>query len=342
MLIVLRSDASDADQSRVIELIASLGLQSQNIVGSQRRAIAVVGNDGRVDGARFSALAGVEEVIHISRPYRMVAREWRPESSIVQLPGGLSVGGKEILVVAGPCSVESEAQIFATARAVKAAGAAALRAGAFKPRTSPYAFQGLGLPGLTLLAAVRRETGLLIVTEAMDEEGLDQVAELADVIQIGARNMQNFALLKRAGRAGKPVLLKRGMAASLTDLLLSAEYVLTEGNPDVILCERGIRGFDGAARNLFDVNAIPAVKSLSHLPIIADPSHATGKRAMVPAAARAAVAAGADGLLIEAHVNPDEALSDGAQSLYPEQLVLLLEEVRGIAAVLGRSVAVPR
>ena len=339
MLIVLRSDASAADRARVVALIESLGFQSQSITGAQRTAIAVVGNDGRIDPARFSALPGVDEVVHISRPYRMVAREWRPESTIVRLPGGRSVGGTEILVVAGPCSVESEAQIFATARAVKAAGGVALRAGAFKPRTSPYAFQGLGQAGLELLAAVRRETGLLIVTEAMDEAGLEQVAELADVIQIGARNMQNFALLKRAGRAGKPVLLKRGMAASLSDLLLSAEYVLTEGNPDVILCERGIRGFDGAARNLFDVNAIPAVKALSHLPIFADPSHATGKRAMVPAAARAAVAAGADGLLIEVHVNPDAALSDGAQSLYPEQFALLLEEIRGIAAVVGRRVA---
>ena len=339
MLIVLRSDASAADRARVVALIESLGFQARGIEGVQRGAIVVVGNDGRVDPARFSALPGVDEVVHISRPYRMVAREWRPESTIVRLPGGRSIGGTEILVVAGPCSVESEAQIFATARAVKAAGAVALRAGAFKPRTSPYAFQGLGQAGLELLAAVRRETGLLIVTEALDEAGLEQVAELADIIQIGARNMQNFALLKRAGRAGKPVLLKRGMAASLSDLLLSAEYVLTEGNPDVILCERGIRGFDGAARNLFDVNAIPAVKALSHLPIFADPSHATGKRAMVPAAARAAVAAGADGLLIEVHVNPDEALSDGAQSLYPEQFALLLEEIRGIAAVVGRRVA---
>ncbi|HEV8598839.1 MAG TPA: 3-deoxy-7-phosphoheptulonate synthase [Gemmatimonadales bacterium] len=339
MLIVLRSDASATDRARVVSLIESLGFQAQSIEGAQRGAIAIVGNDGRVDAARFSALPGVEEVVHISRPYRMVAREWRPESTIVRLPGGRSVGGSEVLVVAGPCSVESEAQIFATARAVKAAGAVALRAGAFKPRTSPYAFQGLGPAGLELLAAVRRETGLLIVTEAMDERGLEQVAELADVIQIGARNMQNFTLLKHAGRAGKPVLLKRGMAASLGDFLLSAEYVLSEGNPDVILCERGIRGFDGAARNLFDVNAIPAVKALSHLPIFADPSHATGKRALVPAAARAAIAAGADGLLIEVHVNPDEALSDGAQSLYPEQFALLLEELRGIAAVLGRRVA---
>jgi 3-deoxy-7-phosphoheptulonate synthase len=241
-------------------------------------------------------------------------------------------------VIAGPCSVESESQIFATARAVKQAGAVALRAGAFKPRTSPYAFQGLGLPGLALLSAVRQETGLLIVTEAMDEEGLDRVAEVADVIQIGARNMQNFALLKRAGRSGKPVLIKRGAAASLTDLLLSAEYVLTEGNPNVILCERGVRGTDSATRTLFDVNAIPTVKSLSHLPIIADPSHGTGRRGLVPAIARAAVAAGADGLLIEVHVNPDEALSDGAQSLYPEQFALLMGELRAIAAAIGRTI----
>jgi 3-deoxy-7-phosphoheptulonate synthase len=339
MLIVLRSDASADDRARVTALIESLGFQAQPIEGRQRMAIAVVGNDGRVDGARFAALPGVEDVIHLSRPYRMVAREWRPEPTVIRLPGGRSIGAAEVLVVAGPCSVESEEQIFATARAVKAAGAAALRAGAFKPRTSPYAFQGLGRPGLELLAAVRRETGLLIVTEAMDEEGLEQVAEVADIVQIGARNMQNFALLKRAGRAGKPVLLKRGMSASLTDLLLSAEYVLTEGNPDVILCERGIREFDVPARNLFDVNAIPTVKALSHLPIMADPSHGTGKRALVPAVARAAVAAGADGLLIEVHVNPEEALSDGAQSLYPEQFALLMEELRAIANVVGRRMA---
>jgi 3-deoxy-7-phosphoheptulonate synthase len=291
-----------------------------------------------VDAARFSALPGVDEVIQITRPWRMVAREWRPEPTVVALPGGRSIGGPEVLVIAGPCSVESEEQIFATARAVGAAGAGALRAGAFKPRTSPYAFQGLGRAGLELLAAVRRETGLLIVTEAMDEEGLEQVAAVADIVQIGARNMQNYALLKRAGRSGKPVLLKRGMSASLADLLLSAEYVLSEGNPDVILCERGIRGGDPSTRNLLDLSAIPAVKSLSHLPILADPSHGTGKRALVPAMARAAVAAGADGLLIEVHAHPDEALSDGAQSLYPEQFALLMEELRGIAGVIGRRI----
>ena len=338
MLIILRSDATAADCGRVVSLIESLGYQAQPIEGSQRPAVAIVGNDGRVDGARFSALPGVEEVVHISRPYRMVAREWRPEPSVVQLPGGLSIGGDIVLVIAGPCSVESETQIFATARAVKAAGAQALRAGAFKPRTSPYAFQGLGAAGLDLLAAVRKETGLLVVTEAMDEAGLEQVAAVADVVQIGARNMQNYALLKRAGRCGKPVLLKRGPSASLTDWLLSAEYVLSEGNPNVILCERGIRGSDSSTRNLLDLNAIPAVKSLSHLPIMADPSHGTGKRALVPAMARAAVAAGADGLLVEVHVHPDEALSDGAQSLYPEQFALLMSELRGIAAAIGRRI----
>ncbi len=339
MLIVFRSDASTADRARVASLIESLGFQAQAIDGLQRTAMAVVGNDGRVDGARFSALPGVEEVIHLTRPYRMVAREWRPEPTVVRLPGGISIGGPEVLVIAGPCSVESEAQIFATARAVKAAGARALRAGAFKPRTSPYAFQGLGAAGLELLEAVRKDTGLLIVTEAMDEEGLEEVARVADVVQIGARNMQNFALLKRAGRAGKPVLLKRGMSTGLTDLLLSAEYVLSEGNPNVILCERGIRGPDASAKVLLDLNAIPMVKSLSHLPILADPSHGTGKRALVPAMARAAVAAGADGLLVEVHAHPDEALSDGAQSLYPEQFALLMDELRGIASAIGRSLA---
>ena len=338
MLIVLRSDASTADRDRVQALVESMGYQAQLIEGHQRQFVAVLGHDGRVDGARFAALPGVEEIVPITRPYRMVAREWRHEPTVVRLPGGRSVGGEEVLVIAGPCAVESEDQILRTARAVKAAGATALRGGAFKPRTSPYAFQGLGAQGLALLAAARAETGLLIVTEAMDETGLEQVAATADVVQIGARNMQNFALLKQAGRAGKPVLLKRSPSASITDLLLSAEYVLSEGNPDVILCERGIRGFDSTVRNLFDLNAIPAVKSLSHLPIIADPSHATGRRAMVPPMARAALAAGADGLLIEVHIAPDDALSDGAQSLYPEQFGLLMGELRAIASAIGRRI----
>ncbi len=338
MLVILRPDASQSDRDRVVALIESLGYSAHVIEGTQRDAVGVVGNDGRVDPARFTALPGVDEVIQITRPYRMVSREWRAEPTVVSLPGGRTIGGRDLLIVAGPCSVENEAQIFGTARAVLAAGAGALRAGAFKPRTSPYAFQGLGTAALGLLAAVRRETGLLIVTEAMDEAGLEQVADVADIVQIGARNMQNYALLKRAGRAGKPVLLKRGMSASVADLLLSAEYVLSEGNPDVILCERGIRAADPSTRNLLDLSAIPLVKSLSHLPIMADPSHGTGKRALVPAMARAAVAAGADGLLIEVHVDPSEALSDGAQSLYPEQFALLMEELRGIAKVIDRGI----
>jgi 3-deoxy-7-phosphoheptulonate synthase len=339
MLVLLRADAGADDLARVEALIRELGFEPLRIPTARRPAVAVVGNDGRLDGARFAALPGVEEVIHLSKPYRMVAREWRPEPTVVRLPGGLAIGGDEVVVIAGPCSVEGPEQIHATARAVRAAGAAGLRAGAYKPRSSPYAFQGLGDEGLRLLAEVRRDTGLFIVTEAMDDEGLDRIAEVADVIQIGARNMQNSSLLKRAGRAGRPVLLKRGPAASLTDLLMAAEYVLAEGNPDVILCERGVRGLDASTRNLFDLNAVPAVKQLSHLPIIADPSHGTGRRALVRPMARAAVAAGADGLLVEVHVRPDEALSDGAQTLYPEQFEMLMDEVRGIAAVLGRPVA---
>ena len=243
--------------------------------------------------------------------------------------------------MAGPCSVESEAQILEAARQVREAGAAILRAGAFKPRSSPYSFQGLGRAGLLLLARAREETGLLIVTEAMDAEGLDYVLEVADIVQIGARNMQNYSLLKHAGRARKPILLKRGLSATIQELLLSAEYILAEGNPDVILCERGVRGFDSSTRNLFDLSAIPVVHGLSHLPIVADPSHGTGHRDMVIPMARAAVAAGADGLLVEVHPTPDRALSDGAQSLYPEQFARMMKEVRLIAEAIGRRVAEP-
>ena len=338
MLILFRADASSTDEQRVVALVQELGLSAQSLAGLRRRAVAVIGNDGRVDGARFAALPGVEEIVPLTKPYRMVARDWRPDPTIVRLPGGLSVGGTDLLIIAGPCSVESETQIRATADAVKRAGATAFRAGAFKPRTSPYAFQGLGLAGLELLARVRQETGLLIVTEAMDDDTIDQVAAVADIVQIGARNMQNFSLLKRAGRCGKPVLVKRGPTSSIAEWLMAAEYVLAEGNPDVILCERGIRGSDSTTRNLFDVNAIPTVKQLSHLPVLADPSHATGRRALVRPIARAAIAAGADGLLIEVHVAPDQALSDGAQSLYPEQFGVVMEEIRGIATVLGRKV----
>lgn len=341
MLVVMRHDASDDDVRGVVRVIEEMGFQAHPMAGKHRTAVGVVGNDGRVDPSRIIALAGVQDVIHVTPPYKQVSREWKSESSIVRLPGGLTIGGDEIVVMAGPCSVESESQIIAAATAVREAGATLLRAGAYKPRSSPYSFQGLGKPGLKLLARAREETGLLIVTEAMDPESVDPVASVADIVQVGARNMQNYSLLKKVGRSGKPVLLKRGMSATIQELLLSAEYVLAEGNPDVILCERGVRGFDSATRNLFDLSAIPVVHGLSHLPIIADPSHGTGHRDMVIPMARAAVAAGADGLLVEVHPTPDRALSDGAQSLYPEQFDRMMRETRVIAEAIGRRIAEP-
>ncbi|NIN70332.1 MAG: 3-deoxy-7-phosphoheptulonate synthase, partial [Gemmatimonadetes bacterium] len=333
--------ATDAEVQRVVDTIEELGYEARPMPGRQRTAVGLVGNDGRVDASRLAALAGVKEIIHVTQPYKQVSREWKKESTVVQLPGGLRIGGTDVVVIAGPCSVESEEQILAAACAVRESGASLLRGGAFKPRTSPYSFQGLGEEGLKLLAKAREETGLLVVTEAMDPESVDLVAQYADIIQIGARNMQNFSLLKRAGRTGKPVLLKRGIAATITELLLSAEYLLAEGNQDVILCERGIRGFDNATRNVLDVSAIPVVHGLSHLPIIADPSHGTGLRDKVIPMARAAVAAGADGVMVEVHPRPDRALSDGAQSLYPEQFAELMGEIRVITEAIGRSVAEP-
>jgi len=330
--------AAPVDVSRVVEVIEEMGYEARPIPGAQRTAIGVVGNDGRVDASRIAALNGVAQIIHVTQPYKQVSREWRPESTVVVIGPGVSFGADDVPIIAGPCSVESEAQILEAARAVKSAGGTALRGGAFKPRSSPYSFQGLGARGLELLALARRETGLPIVTEAMDEEGANLVAEVADCIQIGARNMQNYSLLKCVGRIGKPVLLKRGMAATITDLLLSAEYVLSEGNDQVILCERGVRSFDPAARNMLDLTAIPTVHRLSHLPIIADPSHGTGLRDRVAPMARAALAAGADGILVEMHPHPDNALSDGAQSLYPDQLRSLIEELRAVAGAIGRRV----
>jgi 3-deoxy-7-phosphoheptulonate synthase len=341
MLIVMRHGAAEDEVQRVVAAIEEMGYQARPMPGKQRTTVGLVGNDGRVDGSRLAALPGVQEIIHVTKPYKQVSREWQPESTVVRLPGGLAIGGDDVVVMAGPCSVESERQILTAARAVREAGATVLRAGAFKPRSSPYAFQGLGRAGLALLARAREETGLLIVTEAMDAEGLEQVVEVADIVQIGARNMQNYSLLKHAGRCGKPVLLKRGLSATIQELLLSAEYLLAEGNRQVMLCERGIRSFDQATRNLFDLSAVPVVHGLSHLPIVADPSHGTGHRDMVIPMARAAVAAGADGLLIEVHPNPDRALSDGAQSLYPEQFERLMKEVRLIAEAIGRRVAEP-
>jgi 3-deoxy-7-phosphoheptulonate synthase len=339
MLVVMHHSAAAAEVDRVVAVIGEMGYEARPMPGAQRTAIGVVGNDGRVDSSRLAALPGVAQIIHVTQPYKQVSREWRPESTIVTIAPGVTFGGTEVPVVAGPCSVESEKQILEAAHAARAAGATALRGGAFKPRSSPYSFQGLGKQGLALLVKAREETGLPIVTEAMDDEGAHLVAEVADCIQIGARNMQNYSLLKTVGRIGKPVLLKRGMAATINDLLLSAEYILSEGNDKVILCERGVRTFDTSTRNMLDLTAIPTVQKLSHLPIVADPSHGTGIIERVAPMARAAVAAGADGILVEMHPHPDVARSDGAQSLYPEQLTSLMRELRAVAIAIGRRIS---
>ena len=341
MLVVMHNHATQAEIERVVKTIEEMGYSARPMPGGTRTTVGLVGNDGRVDSSRVEALPGVAEVIHVTKPYKQVSREWKEENTVVTLAPGVSFGGSEVAIIAGPCSVESEDQIVAAARAVRAGGATALRGGAFKPRSSPYSFLGLGKRGLELLALARQETGLPIVTEALDEEGAHLVAEYADCIQIGARNMQNYSLLRAVGRMEKPVLLKRGMAATITDLLLSAEYILSEGNAQVILCERGIRSFDTMTRNLFDLTAIPIVQRLSHLPIIADPSHGTGLRDKVIPMARAAVAAGADGVMVEVHPTPDRALSDGSQSLFPDQFARLVTELRAIGSAIGRPVATP-
>jgi 3-deoxy-7-phosphoheptulonate synthase len=338
MLVVMHNNATPLQIDAVCAAIKAMGFEPMPMPGAQRMAIGLVGNAGPVDGSGVAAMDGVAQIIPVTKPFKQVSREWRKEDTVVTIGAGVAFGGRAVPVIAGPCSVETEEQILAAARGVKAAGASALRGGAFKPRSSPYAFQGLGRRGLELLALARRETGLAVVSEAMDEAGADLVAEFADCIQIGARNMQNYSLLKAVGRLGKPVLLKRGLAATITELLLSAEYVIAEGNSQVILCERGIRSWDTLVRNTFDLSAIPVVHKLSHLPIIADPSHGTGVREHVPAMARAAVASGADGLIIEVHPTPDRALSDGAQSLYLEQFASLVPELRAIAGAIGRTI----
>ncbi|MGH7462683.1 MAG: 3-deoxy-7-phosphoheptulonate synthase [Longimicrobiales bacterium] len=338
MLVVMQSDATQAQIDTVCRVIAEMGYKAVPMPGGQRTAIGLVGNDGRVDDSPVVALPGVAQVLHVSKPFKQVSREWKPETTQVTLAPGVVIGANDVVVIAGPCSVETEQQIVTAARAVRAAGATALRGGAFKPRSSPYSFQGLGEEGLRIMAEVRERFGMKIVTEAVDSESLDLVEEYADVIQIGARNMQNFSLLKRAGRSKKPVLLKRGMAATLEEFLMAAEYVMSEGNYNVILCERGIRTFADHTRNTLDLSVVPAVERLSHLPIVVDPSHGTGRRNKVTPMARASVAVGADGLLVEVHPNPDRALSDGMQSLYPDQFDQLMSEIRQIAAVVHRSV----
>ena len=338
MLVVMKQGAAPNEVEEVVETIREMGYEARPIQGRQRTAVGLLGNDGRVESSRLQALEGVLEVIEVSKPYKQVSREWREEDTVVTLPNGATVGGGEMAVMAGPCSVESRSQILESAHFLAEEGIRILRGGAFKPRTSPYAFQGLGEEGLELLALAREETGLAVVTEAIEPEGVRRVAEHADIVQIGARNMQNYPLLKEAGRAGKPVLLKRGMSATIKELLLAAEYILNEGNEQVILCERGVRSFDDHTRNLLDLTAVPVIRGLSHLPVIADPSHGTGVRSKVTPMARAAVAAGADGVMIEVHPQPDRALSDGAQSLWPAEFSELMEQMRIIGQAVGRAV----
>jgi 3-deoxy-7-phosphoheptulonate synthase len=335
VLIVMDAAATAEDVRRVIRSIEGLGFQAHPIRGSQRTAIGITGNQGSVDAGAFENLPGVAEVIPVTAPYKLVSREAKRETTIVSV-GGVPVGGRELTLIAGPCAVESEGQALETAHRVREAGAQLFRGGAFKPRTSPYSFQGLGKKGLEILSRVRSETGLPIVTEVLDTETAELVAEHADCLQIGARNMQNFSLLRKVGRLRKPVLLKRGMSATIEELLLSAEYLLAEGNYDVILCERGVRTFADHTRNTLDLAAIPYVQRISHLPILVDPSHGTGKRQKVLPLSRAAVAAGADGLLIEVHPHPEVALSDGSQALLPEMFAQLVEEIRRMAPVIGR------
>lgn len=337
---VMKAHASPADIERVCKRIESLGFKPHIIPGEQRTAIGITGNSGPVDSANFEDLPGVAEAIRVSKPYKLVSRETKPENTVV-LVHGVPVGGEEIVLCGGPCSVESQEQILESARAVKAAGGDLLRGGAYKPRTSPYAFQGLAEEGLRYLAEARKETGLGIVTEAIDVETFDLVESYADCIQIGARNMQNFALLRRAGRTRKPVLLKRGMSSTLEEFLMAAEYILSEGNYNVIMCERGVRTFADHTRNTLDLSIVPAVQSLSHLPIIVDPSHGTGKRDKVIPMALAAIAAGAAGLIVEMHPAPERALSDGYQSLDPVQFSEMVADCRALACLLASRRRVP-
>ncbi len=341
MLIVMKQNAQPQDVDGVLRVIEEMGYEGRPIPGKQRVAIGLIGNDGKVDSGRLIALAGVLEVIPVTQPYKQVSREWREEPTVIELRNGTVIGGCNVVLMAGPCSVESEEQISSVARSIRKAGATILRGGAFKPRTSPYAFQGLGREGLELLARARDETGLAVVTEALDAEGVELVAEYADILQIGARNMQNYSLLRAVGRAGLPVLLKRGMSATVRELLLAAEYIVNDGESRVILCERGLRGFDDHARNMLDLTAVVSVHELSHLPIVVDPSHGTGIRTKVPPMARAAVAAGADGVIVEVHPDPDRSVSDAAQAMTPEAFAELVTELKGIARAIDRDLVPP-
>jgi 3-deoxy-7-phosphoheptulonate synthase len=338
MIIVMRARATEQEVEAVCERIRQDGLAPHLSKGVERTIIGVIGDERRISKEHFSLLAGVEDVFPVLKPYKLASREFRPDDSVVDV-AGVKIGAKAIVVIAGPCSVETEEQLMTTAHAVKAAGAQLLRGGAYKPRTSPYAFQGLGQEGLELLAKARRETGLGIVTEIMETSEVELVAEYADMLQVGARNMQNTKLLRALSKIRKPVLLKRNFSATLTEFLMSAEYLLAGGNDQVVLCERGIRTFVEYTRNTLDLNIVPAVKQLSHLPILVDPSHGTGRFDLVAPMSRAAIACGADGLMVEVHPNPPEAFSDGDQSLRPERFAQMMAELAGIAAAVGRPLA---
>ena len=337
MIIVLKPKATQKEINHIVEKVKKLGLKPMLSKGVERTIIGVIGEEDVIRIQPLEVYPGVEKVVSILKPYKLVSRDFKKEDSIVDIGKGVKIGGKKIVVMAGPCAVENKPLLLKIAASVKKTGAVILRGGAFKPRTSPYSFQGLGEEGLKFLKQAAKKTGLLVVTELMDPRDMALVEKYADIIQIGARNMQNFNLLKEVGQSKKPVLLKRGMSSTIKDLLMSAEYILSEGNFNVILCERGIRTFVNHTRFTLDISAVPVIKNLSHLPVIVDPSHATGKWGLVGPCAKAAIAAGADGLLIEVHPNPEEALSDGAQSLLPEKFDAMMKDVKKIAKAVGRE-----
>lgn len=339
MIIILKSDATPQEQEQLISQIESAGLQAHLSEGTFRTILGIIGDESLVDADQLRAAPGVADVVPVLPPYKLASRDAHPQASIVDV-AGVKFGGGHLAFIAGPCAVEDPERMASIAKSVKAAGAHVLRGGAYKPRTSPYSYQGQGLEGLKLLRAIGDEFGLPVVSEVTDPRNVDQLVEYVDMLQIGARNMQNFVLLTEVGRTKTPVLMKRGMSATLTDLLMCAEYVLSQGNPNVVLCERGIKSFDTATRNLYDVAAVPAIQQLSHLPIIVDPSHATGRPELIPPCALAGIAAGADGVHIEVHDNPAEAMSDGPQALLPEQYAELAEQMRQLASLLNKQVPV--
>lgn len=338
MIIVLKKDATEEQINHIIEKVKKLGLKPMISRGVERTIIGVIGREDIIATQPIEVYPGVESVMPILKPYKLVSRDFKKEDSIVNIDRNVSIGGKRVIIMAGPCSVENEALLISIAKKVKSAGATVLRGGAFKPRTSPYSFQGLGEEGLKYLSEAKKETGLPIITELMDVRDVALVNKYTDIIQIGARNMQNFSLLKEVGQTKKPVVLKRGMSNTIKELLMSAEYILSEGNFNVILCERGIRTFEDYTRFTLDISAVPAIKELSHLPVIVDPSHAAGKWGLVGPCAKGAIAAGSDGLIIEVHPNPEEALSDGAQSLLPERFAALIAELKKVAESVGRFI----